>query len=201
MKHFVFIDESGSADFFGRKKRPLWLDEDFVPILLIGLIMTEKRRKLRKEVEAFKEDILNDPLYNEIYSVKQRDWQPHARTDYPDVRAKFFELIRSMDYIQCFVVIARKNPERFITKHNGKAKEFYFDALNKLIQQVPFEAESTYQLYLSRVQTDTVKDFIVAVDKVFDAAKAQNGGRFASYQCDVVKASEYPEMCVIDYLL
>jgi len=201
MKYFVFIDESGSADFFGIKRRPLWLDEDFVPILMIGLIITKKRSKLRKEVELFRQEILKDPLYNEIYSIKKVGWYPHARTDHSEVRAKFFELIREMDYIDCYIVIARKNPERFIAKHNGKAKEFYFDILSKLIHQVPFEDYNTYQLYLSKLHKHTVKDFTDAVSKVFNTLQENNGKRMLSYRCNVVKASESWEMCVIDYLL
>lgn len=201
MKQFVFIDESGGPHFFGRKKRPLWEGEEFVPILLIGLVITSQRSRLRKAIEAFKSNVLADPLYNEIHSINKGNWNPHARSDYPDLRAKFFELIRKMDYIECYVVIARKNPNRFTTKHNGNEKEFYFDVLNKLIQQLPMKAEDSYQLFLSRIQKNTVKDFVSAVEKAFEFAKGQNGEGLLSYNCDVVLGSEYPEMCVIDYLL
>ena len=146
-KVFVFIDESGSPDFFGKRKRPLWLDDNFQPVLLLGMLVTKHRKKLRMMVEDFQNRILEDSLYNSIYSVSQPNWFLHAKDDHPEVRIQFFEQIRKLDFMNCYVIIARKIPELFINKHNSNPKEFYFDVLYNLIQQFQFEENFEYQFY------------------------------------------------------
>ncbi|MEM9896866.1 MAG: hypothetical protein AAF789_10890, partial [Bacteroidota bacterium] len=110
MKKFLFIDESGSPDFFGRRKRPLWLDANFSPLLLLGMIETSQRKKLRRQIEALQQQVLADPLYNTIPSVANPNWFFHARGDHPEIRALFFNFIRQLDDLFCYIIIARKNP-------------------------------------------------------------------------------------------
>ena len=44
----------------------------------------------------FQQAILEDPLYNTIPSVARAGWYLHAKNDHPEVRAKFFELLRQL---------------------------------------------------------------------------------------------------------
>lgn len=203
-KRYIFIDESGSPDFFGKRKRPLWLGDNYQPILLLGMVATDKRVKLRKVIESFQHEILNDSLYNTIFSVRQPNWFLHAKDDHPEVRIKFFERIREMSDLEFYIIIARKIPELFIQKHNGNAKEFYFDVLNNLIQYFPFERNFKYQFFLARRDKQNIKAFVNSIEKVIDkltTMKLNNEEEFCHYQCDVVKAAIYPEMSVVDYVL
>ncbi len=200
-KEFIFIDESGSPDFFGKRKRPLWLDNNFQPLLLLGMIVTKHRGKLRKEVESFQKRILEDSLYNSIYSVKQPNWFLHAKDDHPEVRIQFFEKIRQLNYFDCYIIIARKIPEIFINKHNGNAKEFYFDILHNLIQKFSFTEGSHYQFYLARRDKENLNAFTGAVEKVISKRIKPDGEPISTYQCQVVTAKDTPELSVLDYML
>lgn len=200
-KQFLFIDESGSPDFYGKRKRPLWLEDNFSPVLLMGLLVTPHRKKLRKIVEEFQQKILSDSLYNSIYSVSQPYWFLHAKDDHPEVRIQFFELIRQLEIIDCYIIVARKIPPLFHTKHNSNAKEFYFDVLYNMLQQFPFEKQQHYQLYLSRRDSANSAPFSDAVEKVVSKLTTDNQSPFCTYNCDVVKANQYPELSVLDYLL
>lgn len=95
MEKYVFIDESGDPVFYGRHKSLLVGIEGFQPYLIIGMIETENRRALRRSVVDFMNNIKGDQLYNTIPSVAtDKGWYVHARGDHPEIRAKFFELIR-----------------------------------------------------------------------------------------------------------
>lgn len=198
MKQFVFIDESGNSDFYGKRNRPLWESANFVPYLLIGLVVIQDRKIIRRTVDSFISNIKGDDLYNEISTVSHEDWMPHASKDHPEVRVKFIELLRTIRGVEFYAAIARKNPERFRSKHNNNAKEFYFDALHKLLAETSLEAYNDCQLYLARIQSNTISEFRDAVKKSFELS---SDDEYKDFKCDVVKAKEYPEMCVVDYYL
>lgn len=200
-KVFVFIDESGSPDFFGKRKRPLWLDDNFSPCLIMGMVVTKHRKKLRKMVEAFQKKIKDDELYNSIPSVSKENWFFHGKDDHPEVRIQFIEFLRGIDFIDCYIVIARKIPEIFINKHNSNAKEFYFDVLKKMLEQYEFKGDGKYQLYLARRQSDSIKPFREAVQSVLDNIEKEIEGNEIDFNCELVYSKEFPELSVIDYLL
>lgn len=202
-KCFIFIDEAGSPDFFGKKKKPLWTEGDFVPYCLVGAIKTWNRTGLRKNVVKLQNEILADTLYNQIPSVAQPGWYFHGSQDHPEIRAKFFEFLRRFDHFECNVVIGRKIPEIFMNKHNGKAEEFYFDLISKLFHFVELEEEIYSQLYLASRQSNNEQRFVEAVEKSIEIRRQKAGLTVSGlkYKCDVVKSAEYPEMSVVDYML
>ena len=124
MKKYIFIDESGNPQFYAHRKRPLWIDANFSPIICLGMVITEDRLRLREMVLGFQQQVLTDPLLNSIYSVTQPGWYLHACNDHSDINLKMVEFLRQLDGFKCSIVIGRKIPEIFINKHNGNATEF-----------------------------------------------------------------------------
>lgn len=196
---YIYIDESGEIDFFGKKKRALWTEPDFKPFTLLGMVVTSDGKRLRKEVEKLRMTIMENPLFNQIYSVKTNpNYFIHARTDHSDIKVKVFEFIQSLDYIDFYVVIARKIPELFMNKHHSKTHEFYFDLVNKLISRLELNTENEYKMYLAQRQSSTEQRFVESVEKVI---KKQFLDEKIIYKCDIVKSSEYPALSMVDYAL
>lgn len=193
-KTYLFIDESGEPDFYAKRKEPLWLKDDYLPFFLMGMIETDRRKKLRKDVLYFQNYVLNNALLNEIHSVQQKNWFLHACKDHPDIRLKFFEFLQKLDYFKMYVVIARKIPKIFHNKHNSNPSEFYFDILSKLIEQLSIK-EHTYYLYLSKRQSTTEEKLYNAAHSYFDS----NCNLKPNF--NIVLSREYPELSVVDYLL
>ena len=110
-KTFLFIDESGDPTFYGNRKKLLVGTEGFQPYLIIGMIETNDRKALRKAVISFIESIKADSLYNSIPSVAtDKGWYVHARGDHPEIRAKFFELLRNLDGYKAHIHYCQKRP-------------------------------------------------------------------------------------------
>jgi hypothetical protein len=199
MKRYIFIDESGSPHFYGKRKRPLWIEPHFVPIFFMGMVTTDDRVKLRKSVQDFQSHVLNDPLFNSIYSVTQPGWYLHARTDYSDINLKMTELLRQLDGFKFNAVIGRKIPEIFFNKHNGNAIEFYFDLIQKLLELDHLEPDTSYHLYLSHRQNNTEQRFTEAFKKVVKSKSMKL--EEIKFSCSIVQSCDCPEMSVVDYFL
>lgn len=195
----LFIDESGSPSFYAKRKRPLWIEPDFEPVLMLGMTVVRDRRALREKVLDFQKAILADPFFNTISSTSRSDWFLHASKDHSDVRLKCFEFIRGLDDLQCFVVIGRKLPDIFHQKHNGKEAEFYFDMLSKLLARYDFQPETDYSVYLSQRQSNTLDRFETALKKSLDSKS--NLLDMKRFMCRITPSSEFPELSIIDYLL
>jgi hypothetical protein len=196
---YIFIDESGSPQFYAKGRRPLWIEPDFSPVMFLGMVTTDDRSLLRQSVLSFQNSILSDPLLNSIYSVAQAGWHLHARADHSDINVKTVEFIRQLEGFNFHVVIGRKLPEVFFNKHNGNATEFYFDLLSKLLELDELGSEYKYRLYLSQRQSNTEQRFSDAFEKAVEAKSRKIGG--ISYSCSIVRSRDYPEMSVVDYLI
>lgn len=197
--HHFFIDESGNPNFYAKRKRPLWDEPDFDPVLMLGMVVVEDRKTLRKQILDFRENLLANPLFQGIHSISQPDWFFHASKDHSDVRLKFFEFLTTLDTVKFYVVIGRKNPSIFHAKHNGNASEFYFDVLNKLLARYDFKADETYKLYLSQRQSNTMERFQSALKKAIKNPNHHIDP--AHFMCRIVASKDYPELSVVDYFL
>lgn len=202
VKKHIFIDECGNPDFFGHRKKVLVGTEGFQPLLIIGAVITENRKELRRSIVEFGAEIKNDPECKDLYSLQKPDWFFHARADHPKVKDKFFTFLSDLTGFKVFVVIGRKEIGRFISKHNGNANEFYFDILYHLLKDRLSREDTYYQIFLSQRQKSNIKDFSESVGKAINRDnKRRKKPQSIKYQCDMVMSSAYPEMSVIDYLL
>lgn len=196
---FFFIDESGDPNFYAKRKRPLWTEPNFEPILMMGMVVVQNRRALQRKILAFQSQLLNDPLFNTIHSVNVPNWFFHASQDHFEVRLKFIEFLRKEKDIKCYVAIGRKQPDIFHNKHNGKASEFYFDLLNKLLGQFEYVEGKTHMLFLSVRQSTTQERFVHALEKALKKQSKTMVDRH--FKCRIVLSKDYPELSVVDYFL
>lgn len=198
---FLFIDESGDPVFYGNRKKLLVGTTGFQPYLIIGMIETYDRKALRKAVVNFINDIQTDILYNSIPSVcHAKGWYVHARGDHPEIRAKFFELLRRLEGYKAHIVIAKKNLDIFNRKHNNNPTEFYFDVLHHLLNGRLKNCNCFYKLYLSQRGNNSLHHFQEAVAKTLKNDEAKINGTI-QYNLEIVPGKEMPEFSIIDYLI
>jgi hypothetical protein len=200
-KVYLFIDESGDPVFYGSRKKLLVGTKGFQPYLIIGMIETDNRKALRKAVVKFMDKIKADSLYNSIPSVAaDKGWYVHARGDHPEIRAKFFELLRNLGGYKVHIAIAKKDLNIFNRKYNNNAAEFYFDVLHHLLNGKLHNSEIQYTLCLSRRGTNSLHRFEKAVEKTL-AARKLNTSNPIKYNLEIVPGIEMPELSIVDYLI
>ncbi len=174
--------------------------EGYQPLLLMGMVKLEHRKAIRNKVVEFQKMILEDTFFNTIPSVLDpKGWFLHAKDDHPEVRIKFFELIRKIKEVETHVVIGRKHLEIFNKKHNNNPGEFYFDLLRHLLKENLTDSETDYHLFLAQRGKNNLPRFIAAVEDVLQ--KQTEGGNKIRYTCNVVLSSQCPEMSLVDYMI
>jgi Protein of unknown function (DUF3800) len=199
-KTYIFIDESGDPAFYGNRKKLLVGTEGFQRYLIIGMIETSDRKALRKAVIDFMNTIKTDNLYNSIPSVATQGWYVHARGDHPEIRVKFFELLRKLEGFKAHIVIAKKDLNIFNRKHNNNPTEFYFDVLHHLLNGKLNDSGKYYNLYLSQRGNNSLRRFQEAVIKALAADEADISEPI-QYNLEIVQSKEMPELSIIDYLI
>ena len=202
-KRYIFIDECGDPNFYGYRKKLLVGTEGFQPLLIIGMILTEDRKALRSAVLNFQHVIRRDPLYNTIYSIRSNPgWFLHARADHPEVRAKFFEFLRTLEGFKTYVVIARKKLDIFHGIHHGNPTEFYNDVLYHLLKDRLNLEGIRYQLFLAQRDKSSVHHVSAAVAQAITRDNKKRRNPIAvDYGCDMAPSRQFPEMSIVDYLL
>ncbi|OJW70703.1 hypothetical protein [Spirosoma sp. 48-14] len=151
LHNYLFIDECGDPEFYGKRKKLLVGELGYQPLLILGLVETSDRRALRQAILELQQRLSGDSLYRSIPSVKKADWFLHARADHTDVRAEVFKFIRAYEDIRFHAVIARKDIQRFSQKHNNRPSEFYFDVVQHLLRG-RLRPEVYQHIYLAQKQ-------------------------------------------------
>ena len=198
---YFFIDECGDPEFFGKGKRLLVGTQGYQPLLIMGMIETDNRKKLNKAVKEFSESILQDVLFKSIPSVKESNWFLHAKNDHPEVRAEFFKFLRNYEGIKFHAVIARKDLGIFNRKHNNNSSEFYFDVIRKLLENHWF-GEVKYHIYLAHKSKSTTEKLINSIERAIESSNKKKGIiEQIYYQCTIENSNFLPELSVVDYYL
>jgi virulence-associated protein VapD len=198
---YFFIDECGDPEFFGKGKRLLVGTQGYQPLLIIGMIETDNRKKLNKAVGEFSESILQDVLFKSIPSIKESNWFLHAKNDHPEIRAEFFKFLRKYQGIRFHAVIARKDLSIFNRKHNNNASEFYFDVIRKLLENHWFE-DIKYHIYLAHKSKTTTEKLINSIEKAIEGSnKKKEIIEQIDYNCTIENSSFLHELSVVDYFL
>lgn len=133
-----FIDEVGDTAFFGSKRKLILGQEGVSAGFGIGLVkFDEPVDEIRSRVADLQKAIEADELLNSIPSVRKRidsgGFYFHACKDTPDVRLTFLRYLKGLR-CEAEVVMARKIPALFESRHHGQEDEFYADILSHLIK-------------------------------------------------------------------
>jgi hypothetical protein len=133
-----YIDEAGDMSFFGKGGVPLEGLEGVSKSFMLGMVKYKSSLKeIRQILTDFMKSIEQDPYFNSFPSVKKRinsgGYYLHAKDDPPELRYKFFELMRSNIDFTIQVVVGRKDVTRFVNKHNKNETEFYADLLTRIL--------------------------------------------------------------------
>jgi len=202
-KKYIFIDESGDASFYAKKKKPLVGTEGFQPVLLLGMIILEEKQAIHQEIVDFENHIKSDVLFNSLACVNDpKGWYLHARADHTDIKLKFVELIRRLEGFKTFAVIGRKRLSTFQHKHNNNESEFYFDMVYHLLKDRLNDDSFFYQIILAGRSGSSSAKLKDAIEKAIARDNVLRKNKLAiTFSCITAPSNKMPELSLIDYLL
>lgn len=202
-KKYIFIDESGDAAFYAKKKKLLVGTEGFQSILLLGMAVIEDKSLIHKAIQDFQDSVKNDPFYNTLSCVADsKDWYLHARADHTDIKAKFVEFLRQADGFKFYSVIGRKRLSTFQNKHNSKEGEFYFDLVYHLLKDRLNDDKYFYQIILAGRTGSNIDKLKTSIENAIERDNRFRKNKLEiHFDCRTAPSSTTPELSIVDYLL
>lgn len=200
-----FIDEAGDMTFFGKGKIDLLGTEGVSKAFMLGMVhIKHPLAEVRTKVNDFTEKVCQDPFFNEIASIKKRlengSMYLHANDDPPELRYKFFEVLKNEINFSLQIVVGRKDTHRFINKHNSQEREFYADLLSHLLK----DKASYEKLVLNiadRGSATRINNLETALQKAQDRylKKRPDGKYKAEIKFNVQPYNKEPLLVIADY--
>ncbi|MCU0468431.1 MAG: DUF3800 domain-containing protein [Arcicella sp.] len=202
-KKYIFIDESGDASFYAKKKKLLVGTDGFQPLLSLGMIMIEDKQTIHQELVDFADSIKEDVLFNSLHCVNDpKGWYLHARADHTDIKLKMVEFLRKLDGFKTFIVLGRKRLSTFQNKHNNNESEFYFDLVYHLLKDRMNDEGYFYQIILAgRTGSSSIK-LKEAIEKAIERDNSFRKNQIKiQFECKTAPSSLTPELSIVDYML
>lgn len=133
-----YLDEAGDTTFYGKGKVNIVGQPGISKCFILGLVkFKEPLREVRKQVIKLQRQVIADPYFAEIPSIRKKinkaGFYFHATDDIPEVRKVFYDYIKKVD-CSFEAVVGRKIQGLYVNKHNSKEAEFYADLLSHLVK-------------------------------------------------------------------
>jgi hypothetical protein len=145
---WYFVDESGDSTFYDRRGNFIVGQPGCSPILVLGFIEVHNPRAMRQAILALQQELVSDPYFQGIASLRKTAAAFHAKDDTPEVRYRFFKLLASLEFRAQFVV-ARKIERVFRNSFHAKETLFYDHLVSHLFQNVLHRYQQN-QLYFAK---------------------------------------------------
>ncbi len=106
-----FIDEAGDPILFDRRGKKILVGNSASGYFILGKLLIEDCESLRNELELLRANLLADPYFRGVESMKPERKKTavlfHAKDDVPEVRREVFSLLLKHD-IKFYAVVRNK---------------------------------------------------------------------------------------------
>jgi hypothetical protein len=198
---YFFVDESGDPKFFNKYRKNIVGIQGCSKILILGLIRTFYPNHIRKEISKLLNNIAQDEYLLSIPSINKTITKGfHAKDDTPEVREKFYKLIKTLDFKAEFLV-ARKDEKIFKKRHKGKENLFYDEMIIKLFQNKLHKTKNNKIYFAIRGN----KKRQIPLEEAINTAKLtfeKKWNKEIDSDCEIIPQSPVGEPClqIIDYM-
>lgn len=170
-----FIDETGDLTFYGKGRRVIVGEMGVSYTFSIGMVhIKEDLDGVRLKIKHLAEEVEKYEYVKNIPSVKKRinkgGFYFHAKDDVPEIRSKFFDLLKKIDF-SLEIYVARKRVDIFQKKHNNNENEFYADILSHLLKNKLSKYSRLVLNIAQRGSSTHQVNLDVARSKAFDISK------------------------------
>lgn len=200
-----FLDEAGDTAFYGKGKLPIAGINGVSKCFMLGMLkIKEPLDVAREKVIALQNTISTDPYFTGIPSIEKKKalggFFLHATDDVPEVRKMGFELLMNID-CSFEVVVARKIPELYERKHNGKEAEFYADLLSHLLKNKFRKYDRLVLNIAKRSKCTTQSNLELGLSKAMARSEKKHSSaeRKCSVHFNVQEPTTEPLLNIADY--
>lgn len=197
---WFFVDESGDPTFYDRRGNLIVGQEGCSAVLILGFVETQSPDALRSAVLGLQREVIEDPYFEDIPSLRRTAVAFHAKDDVPEVHYRFFKLLATLDFTAQFVV-ARKIEKVFRNSFQAREEAFYDHLVSRLFQNA-LHRHRLNQIYFaqrgSRARQEPLARAIRTGIVTFESKWKTSVSTAFSVQAQTPKGE--PCLSIVDYL-
>lgn len=147
------MDESGDPTFYDRRGNFIVGQEGCSPILILGFVETRNPQVIRRAILDLQSEVVNDPYFQGVPSLKKTAVALHAKDDMPEIRYRMYKLLTGLNFKAQFIV-ARKIERVFRNNFQAKETLFYDHLVSQLFQRVLHRYQTNHIYFAKRGSRD-----------------------------------------------
>lgn len=156
-----FIDEGGDSTLFSRRGKVLIGSEGCSRFFMLGLLEVSDLSVLHSSLGDLRERLMTDPYFSNVPSMQAKARKTslafHAKDDVPEVRREVFQLLRAMDELRFFAVVADKwHVLQYVRQRNESEPDYryhpneLYDFLVRRLFKGKLHKSSGFQIFFSK---------------------------------------------------
>jgi hypothetical protein len=207
---YFFVDETGDLTRFNKKGKSMLGLEGVSKTFILGAArFYADPEKYRKDFDAIRQEILANPFFQDLRSVKRSTSTVfHANEDHPVVRNEVFKLIQTIDF-KVFAIVRRKAKliEASIARYEDTGnklteREIYSSMTARLFKELLHKNEKNNITFAARGKTFSNDSLETALNKAMKNCFLSHGIVNKS-QNQAMKGdlNDYIGLQIVDYCL
>jgi len=197
---WFFVDESGDPVFYDHKGNLIVGQPGCSPILILGLIETQDPEPIRRAVLELQREVVQDPYFQDVPSIKKTAIAFHAKDDLPEIRYRFFKLLTTLDF-QAQFIVARKIERVFRNSFQAKESIFYDHLVSHLFQNLLHRYEHNFIYFAKRGSRDRQAPLSRAIQRGIERFEEKWDTRVTTtFKVQAQTPKGEPCLSVIDYM-
>lgn len=198
--NYFFVDESGDPNFYDKYGNYIVDKEGVSKILILGFIMTENPKSIRKALLQLRDEISKDKYFQGIPSLQKSLIAFHAKDDCPEVREKVYRTIVNLNFT-AEIFVARKIQNIFNKRHQRSENKFYDDLISKLFENKLHLARHNEIFFAVRGTKTRQLPLELAISRATESFEKKWNRKVESvFQIHPHRPSGEPCLQVIDYI-
>lgn len=128
--YHYYVDEAGDGVLFGPKGRDRLRDADANKFFMLGMIHSDTPETISAQLAALRASVMASPLYAGIPSLQPKAEKTarafHAKDDHPEIRAKVFELLTTLEFRFFAVIKDMRKVRDYVESRNRMNPEYRY---------------------------------------------------------------------------
>ncbi|HEX8141191.1 MAG TPA: DUF3800 domain-containing protein [Pyrinomonadaceae bacterium] len=198
---YFFVDESGDPTFYdARGNLIVGAERGSSPLLIIGFVETQDPHALRRAVLDVQQEVLTEPYFKRIPSLRKTAVAFHAKDDAPEIRYLFYRRIKELEFKAQFIV-ARKIEKVFRNDFRADEDQFYDHLVSRAFRDVLHRYKQNSIYFAKRGSRDRQEPLLQAIlkaKKTFEQTHNKGIDTVITVQAQSPKGE--PCLSIIDYV-
>lgn len=170
------VDEAGDGVLFGPKGRDRLQDPEAPRFFMLGMVRCVRDAEIAKALEDLRATLMGHPLYKGIHTMKPSVGKTakmfHAKDDHPEVRAKVFETISTLDFKFYAVIKDMCAVREYVAGRNQMDSSYryhpneLYDLTVRMLFKQHLHKETHYRItFARRGKSDRTKALVEQLEK------------------------------------